>query len=145
MVWGNEVFSTRYSAVSCIDDDRDSVPDLSKHCRAYVADFRTHPGRGDGSDVLALRGRDGTESIVIIGFDNDLGATVADRARERNHLDDVRAATEDPLSCDDDSGPAQPRLGTRWRAEIEIDDVTRRQRRARQVHRPAASRRGRVR
>jgi len=95
--------------------------------------------------VLALRGGDSSQAVAIIGFDGDLAAAFASRAGKGNYVNNVRSATENSLGGEDDSRPSQTRLGAGRRAEIELDDVTRRQQRAKRVRPYAAGRRGHAR
>jgi hypothetical protein len=93
---------------SGVDDDCQGDTNLSKHNRPNIAQLCAHSHRGHGPDVLALRGGNGAEPIVLIGFDDDLGAAGADRAREGNHLDDVRSTTKDPRGVTTTAGLRSP-------------------------------------
>src|SRR5699024_5422053 len=118
---------------SAVEDGRHNIPDLLKNGRAHVADLCAHAWRRDGADVLALRGGVSSQAVAIIGFDGDLAAAFASRAGKGNYVNNVRSATENSLGGEDDSRPSQTRLGAGRRAEIELDDVTRRQHRAKRV------------
>lgn len=115
-----------------IKDNGDGVANLLECDRADVSDALCDPANGHGSHMLALGGRWSAESVVIVTFDHDLRATAPEGSSERYDLDHVGTAAQDSGRGHNHRRSGQTCLGAGWRTEFKLDDVTRRQRRARQ-------------
>ena len=108
-----------------VDDDGERLSNLREIQRPDVASGHDDPLRRNGSKVLALCCRGAAQSIGLVGFDHDLGMERADRAGERNHVNDGRPRVEDPLRRDHDRRMEKSCFAALGSTEIEIDHVTR--------------------
>ena len=85
--------------------------------------------------MLALGSGGNHEPIVGIWIDHNLGMELTDRACQWHDLKDRWTCVEDPLGGDNDRWVVKPCLASRRLPEVEFDDVTRGQHRAKRFPR----------
>lgn len=114
-----------------VEDDSDGLAQLRQHgCADVSSDAEYAPWR-EAPDVLTLDGGGRVEPVHGIRFDDHLGVEVANGAGDRHHVDNGWLGIEDPLGGDDDGRMTEAGLASLGSAQIEIDNVTRGQHRAR--------------
>ena len=113
-----------------VKQQRDRLANLRKDHRTDAALALVDANCGHGTHVLALCAGWDVEPVAFIGIDDDLGTALTNGPGQRNNLNDIGPAVQNTHRRHHHGWSTQSGLAPRGCPEVQFDNVTRRQHRA---------------